>query len=85
MNKLALIVVILVCMTACRSSQMAQWGALGSDQKITLYSSSGSVIREWVSDGKVSTENGSDGWFFRDRATGKLVRVTGTVVIEAAR
>jgi hypothetical protein len=83
MKKLIFAISILATMTACRSSQMAQWGALGVDQQVTLYSGTGSVIRQWTSDGKVSTESGSDGWFFRDRATGKLVRVTGTVVIES--
>ena len=83
MKKLVFALDILATMTACRSSQLAQIGALGSDQKVTLYSASGAPIRQWVSNGKVSTEKGSDGFFFSDRATGKLVRVTGTLVIEA--
>ena len=82
MKKLIFALAILATMTACRSSYMAQWGALGVDQQVTLYAGNGAVLRQWTSDGKVSTESGSDGWFFRDRTTGKLVRVTGTVVIE---
>lgn len=69
--------------TACRASQRAQWSALGTDQKVTLYLPNGQT-REWISEGKVSTEEGSDGWFFKDKKTGKLVRVTGFTVIEAA-
>lgn len=84
MKKFLIVIAILASIAACRSSQMAQWGALGADQKVILYAADGHVIREWTSDGKVSTESGSDGWFFRDRATGKLVRVSGTVVIEPA-
>jgi hypothetical protein len=82
LKKLIFVITIMITLTACRSSALAQLGALGTDQKVILYAADGHVIREWISDGKVSTENGSDGWFFRDGKTGKLVRVSGTVVIE---
>lgn len=81
MKKLIFAVTILF-LVGCRASQRAELFSLGSDQKVTLYSYDGRVIREWTSNGKVSTENGSDGWHFQDKATGKSIRVSGIVVIE---
>jgi hypothetical protein len=79
-NLLALIL-ILSC-AGCTDAQKAQIGGFGSKFKVTLYGASGAVIREWKSSGKVATEEHSDGWYFNDSATNKLVRVTGTVVVE---
>ena len=65
----------------CYSAQMSQFGAIGADFTVTLYSG-GQAMKTWHSSGKVLTEGDSDGWYFTDRATGKLVRVSGTVAIE---
>ena len=47
-----------------------------------MYGATGTVIKVWESTGNVSNEAQSDGWYFKDEATGKLVEVTGTLVIE---
>lgn len=41
----------------------------------------GSVARTWISSGKVSSESNSDGYYFSDKKTGKLIEVTGRLVI----
>lgn len=78
----AITTAVAVCtVIGCTSAQQSQWGALGSNQRVTLYSG-GQVVRVWTSNGKVMSETDSDGYYFTDGATGKLVRVTGDVVVE---
>lgn len=62
------------------SSGRAKLSGLGSDHKVEMYSG-GKLVREWVSDGKVINESNSDGYFFEDKETGKLIEVSGDVVI----
>jgi uncharacterized lipoprotein YehR (DUF1307 family) len=82
-TKLSLAVLMLSMMLmGCTTSERAQIESLGSRHRITLYGYDGKVIRQWVSTGRVANETQSDGWYFRDEATGKLVEVTGTIVIE---
>jgi len=68
-------------MLGCSDAAFASMGSLGESHKITLYSG-GKIVREWISTGKIENETSSDGFYFRDKSTGKLVRVTGDVVIE---
>jgi hypothetical protein len=35
----------------------------------------------WISSGKVQSEENSDGYYFNDKKTGKLIEVTGRMVI----
>jgi len=74
-------VVILVSVSGCtdadREKMLTNWG---KEFTIEMYSG-GQLVRTWTSSGKVSTEQGSDGYFFKDKATGKLVEVSGDVVI----
>jgi hypothetical protein len=82
MIKLLSIISFALLLSACTDAEQAQWSSLGSRFHVTLYSASGSIIKEWNSNGKVLTEHGSDGWYFKDAANGKLVRVSGTVVVD---
>lgn len=88
MKKLSLTLVLLclalfICtsfMTGCTNATWKNYTTLGCDFKIELYSG-GELVRTWQSNGKVLTEANSDGWLFKDKATGKLVRVAGAVVV----
>jgi hypothetical protein len=71
-----------LALTACTDADRAQIGGFGGTFKITLYGANGTPIREWISEGKVSTEDHSDGWYFNDATTNKLVRISGTVIVE---
>ena len=64
----------------CTNANWSQMTSIGSPGHIKLYSC-GVVVGEWDSTGKIATEKGSDGWYFQDAITKKLVRVSGTVVI----
>jgi len=74
--------IVVSLVDGCKDSQIAQFGSLGSRHKITQYGCDGKVIGQWESTGNVSNESNSDGWYFKDQKTGKLIEVTGTLVIE---
>lgn len=85
MKKLFLLAILLIAfLISCRDSTKAQYAALGEDSKIELVNADGSVTHSWISSGKVLTEESSDGYYFMDRATGKLVRVSGNLIITVA-
>lgn len=75
------ILAMLACTIGCSNAERAQFGGMGSNFRVTLYSG-GEVVKEWESIGKVQTESQSDGWFFMDAKTNKLVRVSGDVAVE---
>jgi hypothetical protein len=84
MKKIFLLLVIgisaLSCTDAVKEKYLANYG---NSFKVEMYSG-GKLVREWTSTGKVSTEKESDGYFFKDKSTGKLVEVSGDVVITNA-
>jgi len=79
--KRILLVVMVVFFQGCTNSDRAGLSGWGKDFRVTLYSG-GTVVREWKSSGKVQSESDSDGWYFMDSDTKKLVRVSGSVVVE---
>ena len=81
MLKNSIILVLVLSLAGCTNAYRAQIGGFGSNYKVTLYSG-GVAVKEWRSTGKVLTEHESDGWYFMDSETGKLIRVSGQVVIE---
>lgn len=80
--KISLAVFLLCMLVGCKDATRQQWESLGSKHVITLYAADGKVLGQWESTGNVSNESNSDGWYFRDLKTGKLVEVTGTLIIE---
>lgn len=72
---------ILVCGIACTNADWAQISTYGSSGEITCYSG-GQVIYQGKSTGKIATEDGSDGWFFEEEGTKKLIRVSGDCIIK---
>lgn len=81
------VVLVLCCallggaMLGCTHSQMANFKSLGRDAHVKLYSG-GQLIGEWDSEGKVTTEDHSDGYIFVDKKTGHFLRITGQIIIE---
>ena len=66
--------------TSCTDSKREKLFNYGNEFKIEMYSG-GKLVRTWISTGKVSSEAQSDGYYFKDKATGKLVEVAGDIVI----
>jgi hypothetical protein len=85
MKKVFLLVILMITLVSCRDSGTAQLFALGDDCKVELINADGSVTHSWISSGKVATEEGSDGYYFMDKTTEKLVRITGNVIITIAK
>ena len=71
---------IILALLACTDAQIAARKALGEAGHITCYSG-GQVIYDGDSTGKILTEEQSDGWFFMDSKTQRLVRVSGDCLI----
>ena len=82
MKKFICIVILSMTLTTgCAfNAKMSQLGSYGADHKVEMYSG-GELVRTWTSSGKVVSEESSDGYYFKDKATGVLVRVTGDLVI----
>jgi hypothetical protein len=80
--KTVIALAFLVLLIACKDSEVAQFESLGSRHKITLYGATGTIVGQWESTGNVSNEANSDGWYFRDAKTGKLIEIAGTMIVE---
>lgn len=86
MKKLSILLVAAVTtiafsLSSCSDAQMAAFNGLGHKRKVRLFSG-GQCVGEWVTSGKIENEHGSNGYFFNNDATGKLVEIDGTVIIE---
>lgn len=79
MKKLLLILPFIV---GCTDAQISKLHPYGARHKVELYSG-GEMVRSWISTGKPVNEEQSDGFYFCDSATNKVVRVTGDIVITA--
>ena len=79
MKKLLLLLPLL---GGCKASDVAQFKSMGSKHEVTCYSG-GVVIYHGESAGNVSNEEHSDGWYWQDTATGKLVESSGTCLFKA--
>jgi hypothetical protein len=80
-----MIVIILMAtagVCSCKDATWSQMKSLGSRHRVTLYGCDGKIIHQWIATGNVSNQAQSDGWYFKDEASGKLVEVAGTLVIE---
>lgn len=76
-----LFLVSILFLFGCTDAEMAQIASVGDAGLIKCYSG-GVLIYEGLSTGKISTEKQSDGWFFKDSKTKKLIRVSGDCLIE---
>ena len=76
-----LFIAIVVGIVSCTDAQRSKIGGLGDEFKVEMINCNGTVARTWISSGKVSSETNSDGYYFKDKKTGKLIEVTGRLVI----
>jgi hypothetical protein len=79
--KAFLLVLLTITLVGCTSADRANLGSIGVKQKVTLYSG-GIAGRTWHSSGYINNEEHSDGYYFMDDETHKLVRVSGEIVVE---
>lgn len=81
MKKLILIIVVLFSITSCTDAQQAKLGGYGDRFKVEILNCDGSVTHSWISSGKVSNSESSDGYYFNDEKTGNLIEVSGSIII----
>lgn len=75
------LILAVIALTACTDAQRASLTSLGKTFDVKLYAVDGRVIAEWHTTGAVTNEGSSDGFVFVDRATGKNIEVSGTLII----
>ena len=80
MKRILIATIAVLILSACTDAEMKQFATLGSPGEIVCYSGALEIYRG-KSTGKIATEQGSDGWFFQEEGTGKLIRVSGACVI----
>lgn len=66
--------------SSCTDAERTKWGGFGDTFTVTVIGCD--TIVTYQSSGKVLTEQHSDGYYFNDAKTGKLIEVSGTVIIE---
>lgn len=79
MTKVFLAVITLL-LVGCTDARMSKLTNLGNSAKIKCYSG-GMVIYDGESTGKVKSEETSDGYFFKEKGTGRLLEVSGNCII----
>lgn len=78
---LALLFSMLFFCTGCSDSTWEKATRFGGSYHIQLINCDGSITHEWHSTGAVNSSKESDGYYFKDKATGTLVEVSGNVII----
>ena len=76
-----LFLAVFMGVTSCTDAFRAKIGGYGNEFKIEMINCDGTVARTWISSGKVQSEKSSDGYYFNDKETGKLIEVTGRLII----
>lgn len=76
--KRLMMVLMLVGGIACSRATRSAIGAWGQEHCIRFYGCDGHEIARWTSTGMIENEPHSNGYFFQDKGTGKIVMVDGT-------
>lgn len=66
--------------SGCTDATIKNFQSLGNDHRVEMYSG-GQKVREWMSTGYVESSTDSDGYYFTDAESKKLIKVSGDVVI----
>lgn len=81
MKKIITALGVTMALTSCTDATQAKIGGYGGKFKIEMVNCDGTIAREYMSSGKVQSEENSDGYFFMDANTGKLIEITGRIII----
>lgn len=82
MKKIIFGIALAFVLSGCSSAKISAVSAWGHKHKVELISSyDGHVIKTWETSGKIENEDQSDGIYFTDDSTGKLVALYGGPVV----
>ena len=76
--------ILMFILGGCTDASRAKTFGLGDKFTVEMINCDGSVTHSFTSTGKVRSETDSDGYYFKDAETGKLVEVTGRLIITQA-
>ena len=76
-----LLIIVALTINFCTDASLSKLGGYGSEFKVEMVNCDGSISHTWVSSGKVQSEDNSDGYYFNDKKTGKLIEITGRLII----
>lgn len=79
-NRMAVLFLFGVLVVGCKDGEWSKWEALGEPAHVSCYSG-GRLIYDGWSTGAITNEGNSDGYFFKDKKTGHLVRISGDCVV----
>ena len=71
---------IMATMVSCTDAELSNVGGYGDTFTVKVLGPD--TVITYHSTGKVISEQNSDGYYFNSRETGKLVEVSGNVIIE---
>ena len=71
---------LMACMVSCTDATMSKVGGYGDTFTVKVLGPD--TVITYHSTGKVISEEQSDGYYFTNRETGKLVEVSGTIIVE---
>lgn len=81
MKKFIFILTICLLLISCTDAKQAKLGSYNDNFKIELVNCDGTVTHSWISTGKVSNEENSDGYYFLDSKTGELIQISGSIIL----
>ena len=81
MKKVLIVACLAAFIASCTDATRAKFGGYGDEFKIEMVNCDGTIARTWISSGKVQSEKNSDGYYFKEKETGKLIEVTGRLII----
>ena len=77
---LFVLLTIMATMVSCTDAEKSKLGGYGDTFTVKVLGPD--TVITYHSTGKVISEEHSDGYYFTNRETGKLVEVSGTIIIE---
>lgn len=81
-KSILLIAIVAISFASCNDAKQSKIMSYGGKFKVEVISG-GQIVRTYISSGKVLSEENSDGYYFNDEQTGKLIEVSGQVIITA--
>jgi hypothetical protein len=84
MNKAGTLGLLVILVSGCTDARWSKLTQFGGAQEITCYSG-GQQIYHGFSTGKVLSEEGSDGYYFEEQGTGKVVEISADCIIRGAK
>ena len=74
-------VILAMVLGGCSDAERGKFQAIGQSGHIQCWSG-GTVIYDGESTGKIMSEEQTDGWFFVEKGSNKLIRVSGACIIK---